>query len=244
MTAQEFHRNFRFGMDKMDSLNYPNFQSEEIDLLLNQAQDRFVKQRYGTTNTKRTSFEETEKRTEDLKEIIQTDRLTGFTANSESIIYSSAMCQLPTNHWFTIWDKAIISCTKCNGTVTRALGDIGADGSPNFITGIYVEVRSVTHLDFEKVVHDAFKGPDHTKILKLMYKNQIELIISEDCTLISYEFRYIREPIRISLINNITCELSDHTHQEIVNISIDIALEGIEAKRQQSFPNKVLNTDE
>lgn len=244
MTISEFHRNFKFGMDKMSTLNYPNFESEEIDLLLNQAQDRFVKQRYGTNNTKRTSFEETEKRTEDLREVIETSRLTGFTANSESITYHSAMCQLPDNHWFTIWDKAIISCTTCNGTVKRGTGPIGLEGGTNSITGQYVEVRSVTHLDFEKVVKDAFKGPDHTKILKLMYKNQIELIMSDDCTLVSYEFRYIREPVRMSLTGNTTCELSEHTHQEIVDEAIKIALEGIEAKRTQTFTPIIDNQKE
>lgn len=244
MTVTEMHRSFRFGMDKMDSINYPNFQPEEIDLLLNQAQDRFVKQRYGITNTKRTSFEETEKRTEDLKEIIQTARLTGFTANSESITYYSAMCELPTDHWFTIWDKAIISCATCNTTVKRGVGPIGLNGGLNSITGQYVEVRPVTHLEFEKVVNDAFKGPDHTKILKLMYKNQVELVMSQDCTLVSYEFRYIKEPVRISLSGNITCELSEHTHQEIIDGAIVIALEGIEAKRTQTFTPIVNNQNE
>lgn len=244
MTIQEIHRNFKFGMDKLDNLNYPNFLSEEIDLLLNQAQDRFVKQRYGNTNVKRTSFEETEKRTEDLREIIQTSRLTGFTANSESIVYNSAMCQIPNGHWFTIWDRAIINCPTCNTTVKRGIGIIGQNGSDNLITGQYVEIRPVTHLEFEKVIRDPFKGPDNSKILKLMYKDQIELVLPNNCTLVSYEFRYIREPVRMSLSGNITCELSEHTHEEIISMAIQIALEGIESKRNQTFTPIINNQNE
>ena len=61
MTSTEMVTAFKFRLDKTDSLNYPNFNNTEIDLLLNQAQERIVKQRYGTTNTKRESFEETQK---------------------------------------------------------------------------------------------------------------------------------------------------------------------------------------
>ena len=70
MTCAELHLEFKFRCDKLDTLNYPNFLPEEIDLILNNAQERLVKQRYGFNNIKRQSFEETEKRTEDLKEIV------------------------------------------------------------------------------------------------------------------------------------------------------------------------------
>ena len=50
MTVQQLHLEFKFRCDKLDSLNYPNFLPEEIDLLLNNAQDRLIKQRYGLNN--------------------------------------------------------------------------------------------------------------------------------------------------------------------------------------------------
>ena len=60
------HIEFKLGLDKTDSLNYPNFEPEEIDLWLNRAQDRFVKTRY-VHNNKTETFEETQKRTDDLR---------------------------------------------------------------------------------------------------------------------------------------------------------------------------------
>ena len=39
MTAAELHLEFKFICDKLDTLNYPNFLSEEIDLILNNAQE-------------------------------------------------------------------------------------------------------------------------------------------------------------------------------------------------------------
>ena len=57
MTISDAHINFKFLIDKADVLNYPNFLSEEIDLLFTIAQERIIKQRYGKNNIKRTSFE-------------------------------------------------------------------------------------------------------------------------------------------------------------------------------------------
>ena len=120
MTISEAHRAFRFGLDKMDGLNAPNFLPEEIDLLLNQAQERFIKQRYDNTNVKRTGFEQDEKRTEDLKEILESTILSpaALTYPSGKSAINSAFFTLPADNWFIIWEKAYINCTTCNTTFT------------------------------------------------------------------------------------------------------------------------------
>ena len=120
MTISEAHRAFRFGLDKMDGLNAPNFLPEEIDLLLNQAQERFIKQRYDNTNIKRTGFEQDEKRTEDLKEILESKILSpaALTYPSGKSAINSAFFTLPADNWFIIWEKAYINCTTCNTTFT------------------------------------------------------------------------------------------------------------------------------
>ena len=50
MTSNEMHISFRVGVDKAESFDYPSFEEEEIDLFLNKAQDRFIKNRYGINN--------------------------------------------------------------------------------------------------------------------------------------------------------------------------------------------------
>ena len=71
MTTQQLILAFKFGMDKFDSKGLPNFEDDEILLLLNQAQLNFVKQRYGSNNSKKMGFEEIQKRTEDLKNLVR-----------------------------------------------------------------------------------------------------------------------------------------------------------------------------
>lgn len=228
MTISEVHLEFKFRFDKIDSLNYPNFLPEEIDLLLNQAQDRYVKQRYGLNNYKRQSFEETQKRTEDLKNIVLQVNLTTQPYSALNIDTNARFIILPTDHWFVIWERATLQYIDCNNTTQTKS----------------VEVRPIQHVEFDKVVHDAFKAPDTTKILRLMDQGKLELITAPNTSVVSYSLRYVKEPVRVSLNLGVTFELSDYTHSEIIDEAVNIALENIEAKRNPTFTPMINNLKE
>ena len=70
MNITEMHRAFRLGLDKTQSLEYPDFLPEEIDFWLNEAIRAFVKTRYSGMNLKRESFEETQSRSSPSLEVI------------------------------------------------------------------------------------------------------------------------------------------------------------------------------
>ncbi len=244
MTATELHRSFRFGMDKMDNINYPNFLPEEIDLLLNQSQDRIVKQRYGRNNFKRLGFEEDEKRAEDLREVLKTITSPLTQGISDSPDYYSGYITLQEDHWFIVWDRAILYCESCDqNRSVKVYATETPGGLEITVPGHYVEVKPTTHNELTKVLQDDFKAPDYDKILRVLYQDRIDLLYPEGCNVAYYSYRYIKKLDRISLSGNITCELSDHMHQEVVDMAIQIALEGIEAKRQNSF-DKIINTNE
>lgn len=219
---------FKQGLDKFDSLNYPDFQTDQIELLLNQAQDTFVKQRYGVSNAKRQSFEETQKRTEDLKNLV-TNVIIVPAANAVDNINSNArFVTLPTNHWFIIQELTGISYIGCNGaTVTDR-----------------VFTEAIQHNDYSKIINNPFAQPNENKILRMMEAGRVELISSTGVTITDYHLRYIKEPVRISVTNSVNCELSTETHQEICNLAISIALEGIEAKRTSTFEQVIQNKQE
>ena len=50
MLITEFHREYKIAMDKVDSSAYSEIKPWEVDYFLNEAQDRFVKTRYGKNN--------------------------------------------------------------------------------------------------------------------------------------------------------------------------------------------------
>jgi len=243
MTIQEVHTEFKLRYDKVDGLELPNIEPEEIDLMLNQAQDMYVKQRYGTNNLKHTSFEEEQKRTDDLRALIKTANLTNYPSSDENVSAYSTNFQLPTDYFVLIWEKAVINCTTCNSTVRIPTNSFG--GSATYITvdGIEVEVRPIQHVEYQKIVNDAFKGPDQTKVLRLMYKDRVEIIPSTDCEVLYYICRYLKIPERVDIGTSTTFELAEHTHTEIIDMAVKIALEGIEARRNQTF-DQIKNINE
>ena len=72
MTIEQLHTEFKVFFDKVDSEAYTEFLDGEIDIMLNEAILRLVKRRYGINNIYKKGFEETQKRTDDLKELVVT----------------------------------------------------------------------------------------------------------------------------------------------------------------------------
>tara|TARA_R110002050_G_scaffold116946_1_gene233598 strand:- start:23235 stop:23939 length:705 start_codon:yes stop_codon:yes gene_type:complete len=225
MTLAEMHIQFKVGLDKTDSLNYPNFEPEEIDLWLNRSQDRFVKQRY-THDPKSETFEETQKRTDDLRTIVTEITLppsaTQIPIKPNGILFDlpNGIIGGPTIYWFAINEECEIRYMDCNGSwVDERVG-----------------VYALQHNDYNKVIDDPFNKPSQGVVLRLMHGTWAELLTDGSFTINSYFLRYLREPVRLDIINfpAVDCELADHTHEEIVVGAVTLALENIASPRFQS----------
>jgi len=227
MTITEFHTEVKARLDKMDSLQLPNLLTSEIDLFLNQAQDRTVKQRYGLSNPKRQGYEETQKRTDDLKAITRTAVLAPLPASVDNIDSNARFFTLPADYWFIVQERV---------NITYPCGDVDETTD--------VEVRPIEHNEFTKSIYDPFKKPNKRKVLRLMENNQSEIIYAPGATLNSYKIRYIKKPIRMSYTGGVTCELSDHLHSEIVDECVKVILENIESIRLKTFIPAVDTTNE
>lgn len=227
MTIQEFHIAFKLGLDKLDSQNYPDILPEEIDFLLNNAQDRFVKQRYGRNNPKREGFEETQKRTEDLKTLIKSAHITPNVYSIDNISNSARFYTLPIDHRYIVQEQVDVTYLDCNS---------------NPITNKLL-VRPIQHNDYDKILNDPFNRPNTTKVLRLMAEGKVELITASGYTLGTYYLRYIKKPDRMDITIGTTCELPEDVHQEIVDGAVALALENIESRRTQTF-DKIINTQE
>lgn len=226
MTITEMHTSFKLGLDKVDSLGYPNFLEDEIDLFLNQAQERIVKQRLGVNNIKQAGFEAIQKRTDDLRELVKNATLTPNASTSDNKP-NGVFVTLPTDYWFIINEEANLSFS-CNGTTQSDR----------------IMVRAIQHDDYNKIIKDPFNKPSKDEfIIRLMYQNSVELITGNNETVNAYYLRYIKKPLIMDYNNNVDCELANHIHQEIVDEAIKIALEDIEAQRQGTFPT-IQNTNE
>lgn len=226
MTVAEMHQEFKIGLDKVDSLSYPNFLPEEIDILLNQAQEKFVKQRAYGNNPRRLGLEETQKRLDDLKNIISNFESVTFTSNSSNKP-NGVFVALPDTYMFAIEEEASINYTDCNGKVANKR----------------IDVVPTTHDRYNKVKRDPFHKPTDVEIHRLGYElntsgntQTFELITGDNNTITNYYLRYLKTPISIKYGTqypvpsaDVNCELSDHTHREIIAMAVVDALVDIES---------------
>ena len=107
MTIAEMHIALKLELDKSDSLNNLSFEPEELDYWINKAIKRFVKTRYSGSNYKSESFEETQKRTDDLRTLVVVnsfDLTKNYTLplNYDPFMNNSYYVELPENYYFAL----------------------------------------------------------------------------------------------------------------------------------------------
>jgi hypothetical protein len=223
------HYRFKIGLDKVDSLSAPNFLPEEIDVFLNDAQDQLIAQKAFNNNTKKEGLEETQKRVDDLKNIITNYNTVTFTTNASNKP-NGVFVNLPSNYRHAIQEEAIVTYTDCN----------------NQTTTINAEIIPLSHDRYNRIIRDPFNVPSTEIVYRLGYEvnltNEVfELLHAPNTIVSNYILRYIRIPqeIRYGTVyqtptTDLDCELSEHTHREIVALAVKNALEEIESPRYQT----------
>tara|TARA_Y100000004_G_scaffold62249_4_gene69724 strand:- start:2859 stop:3536 length:678 start_codon:yes stop_codon:yes gene_type:complete len=216
MSIDEMHKEFMILIDKADSGGAPSFLPSEIDVFLNAAIERFVSKRAFGNNPRRTTFEEDQKRRDDLRNLILQD-----TINPENVDLSGAnkingiFVRLPRNYRHAINEEAQIELSD------RSLHT--------------VSVKPITHDRYNKIIDDPFNKPEQHTVYRLDYSgDRFELICGEGTRLSKYYLRYIKHPNVVDYSDNKGCDLSEHTHREIVRMAVLEALENIESPRYQS----------
>ena len=156
MNIDQLHRAVKLELDKTDSLNYTSFLPEEIDYWLNRSIETFVKTRYSGTNPKRESFEQTQKRIDDLRTLVVESAIS--TINNKFIPTAnfsnkpdSFTAAIPTNYWFTLGEEALIAFEHPSYFVTYNSSDSIEVGSVYKVVSGTVTYNSIT-----KTVGEAF----------------------------------------------------------------------------------------
>jgi hypothetical protein len=248
MTVEEMHYEVKLKLNKIDSQNYENLIVPEIDWYLNEAQDLFIKQRYGISNSKRKGFEASQKRIDDLREIVVKGIIIPFITSSADL--NSFQACLPEDYMFYIRSRIDLNKEKC--------GDKEA-----------VSAVQIQHDDLNEVLNDPFYSPsfEWEEVPIVFMQGSIGENPCRDGTVIGYSdgtfiltnlrLDYLRHPLRISwgdgfdITNSYTypngvtavglqnCELAEHTHHEIVDIAVMIASGDLD---HPNFQMKMLKT--
>jgi hypothetical protein len=228
MTVDGMHTRFKLELDKVDSLAMPNLLTEEIDDALNIAMDLFINQRAFGVNLKRETLEETQKRTDDLRNLTKNYRVAPAIPtidNKENGVFVT----LPQDYRHAIQEEAVITYTDCNNTTKTKT----------------VKVKPITHDRYNKIKEDPFNKPYNDEVQRLPFSNNTyELLTAAGETVNTYILRYLKLPLLIDKAQIQTplgvpgtgvIELATHTHNEIVKLAVGNTLETIESPRSQTY---------
>jgi hypothetical protein len=221
MTIQEMHYDFKLKYDRVNSSSKEDFNPAEIDWFLNRAQDLVVRTRYSGNNPNRTSFEQNQKRIDDLKAIhIKFPDQPLVDLINHGGIYELELSSLKYEYWFLT-----------NASVTLINDDCKTR----------VKLKSMQSDDYEELIRDPFDKPSNSSVPYNFGKGtnggSSIYIYSGDLLLNQCRIEYLKKPVRMTIggytyidgtdstITN--CELSDHIHPEIVDAAVFLAMSSI-----------------
>ena len=219
MTVNELHYDFLFKIDKVNSLSKEDFYPEEIDWLLNEAQNVLIKTRYTGNNPHKTGFEVTQKRSDDLSSLVvkypEQPLITPI--QRTSTLYEVDLSTLAHEYWFFIRGTAELTKDNCTTEVS---------------------LRLINHDDLNNALNDPFNNSGREWLLFNFGKNSQSTgtsiyIYPGEYTPDNIKIEYIKKPTRINLggylyIDGITytaatSELPEQVHSELVDIAVQIA---------------------
>lgn len=225
MNSTTMHTSFKVEYDKTYGLESPSFEREEIDYWLTQGVRSFTKTRYSGLNTKKESFEESQKRIDDLRTLVVEDQIS-VTETSGTGDYkpNSWRATLPNEYWFTLGEEVDIQYNDIRTPDSNTNKRQGVtEGTVNNYRSLLDNPYSEYRLHYEEA-----------KPIRLFLGNTVELITDGNYDILYYYLRYLRKPVDI-VYGSVDCDLPEHTHDEIVKTAVRMALENIEQPRYGSF---------
>jgi hypothetical protein len=212
MTAALMFQNLKFGVDKLDTQSYPDILEEQAEYLLNEAQLRLVKTRYGKNNIYQRGFEEFQKRTEDLRTLVKNIEIVpNLVSSGTPKIYKVDLQTLADSntYMFYLRGNAQVSSTKCSAK--------------------YVSVRLSQIDDLDKVLADPFSRPTINQPVISFEDGGIYIYADSSFNVNKFKLTYLKKPRLISIFDGIDCELPEQMHEEVVALAIELAALGIES---------------
>jgi hypothetical protein len=221
MTVTEMHTAFRLHLDKSTSLvGSPDFLPEEIDFWLNEAQDRFIKQRVFGNNYRQESFEQGQKRIDDIRNILINS--TTIVLTQSGLASNVKECNLPVSDATSPYMFYISSFLSGSGAIT-------------------MQVKNVVQYEYiTEYLKDTMNNPYIRRPLVTFYGDKIAFIHGDEFIPTTCNIRYVKRPKKLVLgtpgtYETNTCELALHTHSEIVIIAVSLVVENTESLRVQTF---------
>ena len=227
MTIAEMHYHVDQGLQKVGSFVYGNFEPEEIDAFINKMILRFIKDRGDRTDQEELGFEAVQKRLDDIRAVIS-DSEYNLVDRPEGEL---TVLPLPIDYMFYIPGSVTLGYDECNRVVSDTLT-------------VSAPLRMVKHSELPRALKDPYrKSTPDTGCLATISGDEIKVYGGKRFILKGVSFNYIRIPEKVELSSSTDCELAQHTHDEIVDLTVQHLLEVIESPRYQTNSAQARKTE-
>lgn len=262
MTVQEMHTSFRLGLDKTNSANVASFEPDEIDAWLNYSVERFIKQRLFGNNTRKEAFPNSQKRYEDLYTLIVQNPNLGFHLPLTSPItpanVATATSPLPLDFYHLIYSYVTYKKTKdpyrgnsftrdidliddsIYQNLTRVWGGLGGNGPNNIAINKKCYGRLIGYNQHSPTLTTPSNSPFAIGPNVSPTPRYIQVFVPSFSNIQAVGINYIKNWVKLTISTPTqVLELPEHTHQEIVDLCVNIVLENIADPRYQTNTNEL-----
>ena len=203
---------------------------------LNQAVVKFVKDRFNGNAPKRTSYEQNEKRTRDLINLLCEETTVHFTVDDTHHDYTSYEYRYPSDMMFVLNEDVVIDAVKKDEEnpdkykMDTCVFECTADSF------MYRVNNKLT--DFHYRFHRA-------RPLRVRTKDGFRLLTDKKYIIQSYTLGYLKVPTEITSNNPYEeyTDFEDHTWLEIIKIAAQMYVENQSDPRYKTLTNEVLTQE-
>jgi hypothetical protein len=230
MTVQEMHYDFKMKLNKIDSEQYRNLRVPEIDWLLNEAQEFFIKSVAFPRVPNYLGFETSQRTIDDIRTIVvENKQLEKDLINSED---RQKVFVLPTDYMFYISAKVTVSKAQCGLKEVRLLikqHDDKFEESP--FDNSSFEWGDINATFDSKGLRVYSDGTFDVENVKLNYIK--EPVYIHNASDFKPEGQYKSLKTGLNLTGRQNCELPNQTHREIVDIAVMLASSNLDMQNIQ-----------
>lgn len=198
---------------------------------LNQAVDKFVKLRFNTDQVHRTSYEQNEKRRNDLINLYKTTKYTQFSIDDNNPKYDKYIVEnYPDDFLFSLNEDAIITNNKGENPYSTSIFECTSDSF------MYRVTNSLT--DFHYKYGEA-------RPLRVCTDKGCYLLTDKNYKIKEYVLGYLRTPNKITLTNPFEeyMDFDNITIPEIIKIAAQMYLENTGNPRYKSITQEVMTQE-
>lgn len=227
MFIEEILFEFRLGLDKVFSGDYPEVEPLEIISILNNTVSQVIHNRYGVNNIYQKGFEQSQKRTDDLSFLtrsryFKTDNIDQY--SNYSVINVDLLSSYIDNN-LLILDKNSRYLHYLKGHLNSSTYKIDSCGNLTFLVEGETFIKIINQEELSKCLYDPFNKPTIDKCLGVFENNLLKLYIPYGLIVKNVQLTFMKYPnVAVFDINNpilnSTNTLNTYTMYEVFSESI------------------------